>query len=215
VLLVCSAAGQVTGSASTSRGRRRNGRPRTDEALRIDRSGQGPVRAQPPDQHHRQIGQQERQPAHVVAGVEHDPDVGGLPDASVRPGVAGSWSPATGGCHRGGVVGGAEPDLGFRPRWVGAPRRRWPGCGGRAIPPRRPAKSPGDPGRCSPSPRPVSGRQAPRSPAPAASRPGAVVGLGRQAEQRRLPPAGRYSGVGVRGAAPVPRRRWVAVGGER
>ena len=79
-------------------------------AAGFDRAGQYPVRAQPPDQHHRQVGQQERQPAHVVAGVEHDPD-GRVARAPV-PGPAQpihDLAQLRGG-HRGRVVGGSEAD---------------------------------------------------------------------------------------------------------
>ena len=39
------------------------------------RTAQHPVGAQPAQQLHRQVGEQVRQPVHVVAGVEHDQDV--------------------------------------------------------------------------------------------------------------------------------------------
>jgi hypothetical protein len=69
-----------------------------------------PVGAQPPDQLHRQVGQQERQPAHVIAGIEHHQDrrVAGLP-------VPGRAQPPDDraqlvGGDRGGVLGRAQPD---------------------------------------------------------------------------------------------------------
>ena len=60
--------------------------------------------AEPPEQLHRQVGEQERQPAHVVAGVEHDQDV--RVTVAVLPGLAqpADQLPHLGGGHLGGVV---------------------------------------------------------------------------------------------------------------
>ena len=73
-----------------------------------DRAEHDPVGAQPPDQLDRQVGQHVRQPAHVVAGVEHHQD-----RRITGPPVPGALQPAhhraqLGGGDRGRVIGRAQ-----------------------------------------------------------------------------------------------------------
>ena len=73
------------------------------------RQAQHPVGAQPPEQFHRQVGEQERQPVNVVARVEDDQDV--RVAVAVLPGCPQPTDdlPHLGGGHRGGVVFWSQP----------------------------------------------------------------------------------------------------------
>ena len=74
-----------------------------------NRAGQHPIRPQPADELHGQVGQQERQAGDVVAGIEDDPDVR-VTRAPVPglPQPIGDLTQLARG-HRGGIVGGTQP----------------------------------------------------------------------------------------------------------
>jgi hypothetical protein len=107
--------------------------------------------------------------------------------------------------------------LGSDPGAWPPPRRRWPGCGGRGDPTTQASQEPRRPGSVRAQTAPCCGQASTAIACTSCE----SAGSGRWALAARLssgdcrPRADTVSGVGVRGAAPVPRRRWVAVGGER